>query len=329
MNPDLFAQHGPTPHAPYRRGAHWLALFATLFTFPLLFVGGSVTSFGVGMAVPDWPTTFQINMFLYDFWNAPFGVQVEHSHRLYGAAVGLATVVLTFWLLAFEPRRWLKILGVIALAAVIVQGVLGGTRVTRVSTFLAAVHGCIGQAFFGLMVAIAVVTGRDWIEAGPPATDTAGLRRRGAALVVLIGAQVAIGAWFRHYGSIVALGTHILMALVVWGSSAWLVLSIARQPEPAPSLRSPAFALGSIVTLQLILGVLALGLMLPLGGNPRTPTLWQAMTRTAHQTGGALLLATALVLALRAFRHLATSDFPPSSSPEPLAQPSRALEAVA
>ena len=88
--------------APYRRGPHWIALFAAVFTLPLLYVGGSVTTYRVGLAVPDWPTTFGINMFLYDFWNAPFGVRVEHSHRLYGAAVGLATIVLAGWLLAFE-----------------------------------------------------------------------------------------------------------------------------------------------------------------------------------------------------------------------------------
>ena len=122
------------------------------------------------MAVPDWPTTFGINMFLYDFWNAPFGVQVEHAHRLYGAAVGLATIGLMVWLLASSVAAWMKVLGVFALVAVIVQGVLGGTRVTQVSTFLAAVHGCTGQAFFGLMVALCVLTGRDWHE--PPRAGT-------------------------------------------------------------------------------------------------------------------------------------------------------------
>jgi len=107
-----------------------MALLAAVFTLPLLFVGGSVTTYRVGMAVPDWPTTFGINMFLYDFWNAPFGVRVEHAHRLYGAAVGLATVGLMVWFFCFEPRRWIKALGVVALVAVIGQGILGGTRVT-------------------------------------------------------------------------------------------------------------------------------------------------------------------------------------------------------
>src|SRR5580704_9052009 len=112
---------------PYRRGAHWIALFAAVFTLPLLYVGGSVTTYRVGLTVPDWPSTFGINMFLYDFWNAPFGVRMEHTHRLYGAAVGLATLVLAGWFLAFERRGWMKGLGILALMAVIVQGVLGGT----------------------------------------------------------------------------------------------------------------------------------------------------------------------------------------------------------
>src|SRR5215813_8274344 len=122
-----------TSSAGYRRGPHWVAIFAAVFTLPLLYVGGSVTTYRVGLAVPDWPTTFGINMFLYDFWNAPFGVRVEHTHRLYGAAVGLATIGLCAWLLAFDRRAWMKGLGVLAIVAVIVQGVLGGTRVTQVS----------------------------------------------------------------------------------------------------------------------------------------------------------------------------------------------------
>src|SRR3954452_15062894 len=111
----------------YRRGPHRVAVFAAAFTWPLIFVGGSVTTYRVGMAVPDWPTTFGINMFFYDFWNAPFGVRVEHSHRLYGAAVGLSTLFLAGWFLAAERRRPMKWLGVLAVLAVIAQGVLGGT----------------------------------------------------------------------------------------------------------------------------------------------------------------------------------------------------------
>src|SRR6185437_16599598 len=97
------------PAPAYRRGPHWVALFAAVFTLPLLFVGGSVTTYRLGLAVPDWPTTFQVNMFLYDFWNAPFGVRVEHTHRLYGAAVGLATIALMVWFLVADRRTMMKV----------------------------------------------------------------------------------------------------------------------------------------------------------------------------------------------------------------------------
>ena len=185
----------------YRPGIHAVALFAAAFTLPLLYVGGSVTTYRVGMAVPDWPTTFQENMFRYDFWNAPFGVRVEHTHRLYGAAVGMASIVLAGCLLAFEPRRWMKGLGVLALAAVIGQGVLGGLRVTRVSTLLAAVHGCTGQAFFGLLVALCVFTGRDWNAGTGRAADPDHLRGRCALALALVYGQILVGGWLRHFAT--------------------------------------------------------------------------------------------------------------------------------
>src|SRR5947209_4389501 len=88
------------PTRGYRAGPHWFALFATIFTWPLLFVGGLVTTYKVGMAVPDWPTTFGMNMFLYDMTQASWAVFGEHTHRLYGAAVGFFTLLLMldFWL---------------------------------------------------------------------------------------------------------------------------------------------------------------------------------------------------------------------------------------
>jgi cytochrome c oxidase assembly protein subunit 15 len=289
----------------YRPGPHRVALFAAVFTLPLLFVGGSVTSYGVGMAVPDWPTTFGMNMFLYNFWNDSLGVKLEHTHRLYGAAVGLATVVLAVWFLRAEPRRSVKVLGLAALAAVIVQGVMGGLRVNRVSTLLAAVHGGFGQAFFALMVCLCVLTSRDWLAAGPPRPDARRLRRRSLTMLVLVYAQVLAGAWFRHFPSPAALWTHLLLAAAVWGHAAALTFRTTRSRVEAPSVWTAGLALGLVTTTQVVLGALALWLMLPLGGNPRTPTLWQAMLRTAHQTNGALLLATSVVLTLRAFRHLA------------------------
>ena len=172
---------------------------ATVFTWPLLFVGGLVTTYKVGMAVPDWPTTFGINMFLYDMTQASWAVFGEHTHRLYGAAVGFFTILLMldFWI--FDRRSWIKGLGVIALLAVIAQGLLGGMRVRWNSTQFAAFHGCFGQAFFGFMVALCVVTGR----AGSARPEGGDRRRKyrgmAASGLFLVSLQVIVGAWLRHF----------------------------------------------------------------------------------------------------------------------------------
>lgn len=297
------------PAAPrYSRGAHWVAIFAAAFTWPLIFVGGSVTTYRVGMAVPDWPTTFGINMFLYDFWNAPFGVKVEHTHRLYGSAVGLATIVLAVWFFAAERRRTLKVLGVVALAAVIIQGVLGGYRVRHNSTLLAAVHGVTGQAFFALMVSLCVLTGRDWIETTVRRIDPGKLRRRTRATLIMVAAQVVIGAWLRHFSSVPALLIHALVALAVWGHATMVALGIESRKGELPALVPAARTLAGLVFFQIALGIEAWLTLQPFDGHPKTVTILQAMIRTGHQANGALILAAAVVLAMRAVRHLAPAN---------------------
>ena len=289
----------------YRPGIHAVAVFAAALTLPLLYVGGSVTTYRVGMAVPDWPTTFQENMFLYDFWNAPFGVRVEHVHRLYGAAVGLATIGLAASLVAFDPRRWLKALGLLALVAVIVQGVLGGLRVTRVSTVLAAVHGCTGQAFFGLLVAVCVFTGRGWNASGTAVADPDRLRGRSAIALGLVYSQIVAGGWLRHFATPEALWLHSGLAAAVLVYVAWLAWRIHASRAAVSRLVGPSHLLTAAVTVQVLLGICALILLWPLDGTARPVPLVQAVVRTGHQTNAAILFAASIVLTLRSFRHLA------------------------
>jgi cytochrome c oxidase assembly protein subunit 15 len=290
----------------HRRGPHRVAVFAAVFTWPLIFVGGLVTTYRVGMAVPDWPTTFGMNMFLYRFWEAAWGVFIEHGHRLYGAAVGAATIVLAVWFLAAERRRWLQALGVLALLAVIGQGILGGYRVRLNSTTLAAIHGCTAQAFFALMVALCVLTGRDWsapaaVEVLPDSTH---LRRRAAVTLGLVYLQVVAGAWLRHYGTPAALVVHALLATAVWGHAAALCWRVERMRSEVPALVASSRALAVLVTVQVALGVAAWWLLRPFDGLARAVTTAQALIRTGHQANAALMMAATVVLTLRALRHL-------------------------
>jgi cytochrome c oxidase assembly protein subunit 15 len=292
----------------YRRGPHWIALAAAAFTLPLLYVGGSVTTYRVGLAVPDWPTTFGMNMFLYDFWYAPFGVRIEHTHRLYGAAVGLFTILLTGWLLAFDRRRWMKGMGVLALAAVIIQGVLGGTRVTQMSTVLAAVHGCMGQAFFGLIVALWVWTGRDWLSRSEVRPDADGIRPLVLSMLLFVSVQIVVGSWLRHFGTLPALVIHAGLAAAVWLAAVILAVRVERGRASLPYLLPSSRAMGILLVVQILLGIVSFAYLLPFDGNPRSVSFYQAVVRTGHQTNGALLLAATVVLSLRTFRHLCSSS---------------------
>ena len=141
---------------------HRLAVITACATFPLLFIGGLVTSKGAGLAVPDWPTTFGYNMFLYPWSKMVGNIFYEHSHRLVASAVGFLTIALALSLWLQERRKWLRWLGVIALALVVLQGVLGGLRVTLLEQSLAIVHASLAQAFFALTVSLALFTSPEW-----------------------------------------------------------------------------------------------------------------------------------------------------------------------
>ena len=108
---------------------HRFSQFVVGCTVLLVLAGSLVTSTGSGLAVPDWPTTYGWNMFTFPPSKWVGGIFYEHGHRLIASTVGFLTIILAGWIWFAEPRRWMKRLGVAALAAVIAQGVLGGLTV--------------------------------------------------------------------------------------------------------------------------------------------------------------------------------------------------------
>ena len=147
-----------------KRLLHWYAVAAAASVLLLICSGGLVTSHEAGMAVPDWPNSFGYNMFLFPVSRWVGGVFFEHTHRLIASGVGLVTIALCVALFVIEHRRWVKTLGIIAVAAVVVQGVLGGLRVAENNPLLGLFHGCLAQSFFALMATIALVTSRFWLS---------------------------------------------------------------------------------------------------------------------------------------------------------------------
>jgi heme a synthase len=187
-----------------RRYNHWLHRFAWFTAAATLFLicsGGMVTSKNVGLAVPDWPTTFGYNMFFFPFSKWIGGIFFEHIHRLIASAVGFLTIVLAVWLWRFESRRWVRNLGYAALAAVILQGVLGGLRVTMLKDEIGIFHACLAQAYFGFLIVIALVTSPFWARLSSTLVVTKNARllaRLSMTTSLIIYGQLALGATMRH-----------------------------------------------------------------------------------------------------------------------------------
>ncbi len=271
------------------RLAHRLAVLTAATTCVLIVFGGLVTNTGAALAVPDWPTTFGHNMFLFPWSGMVGGVFYEHSHRLLGALVGLLTVALAVTLWRRGGR--LRALGVVAVAAVIAQGIVGGLRVVLQTDTLAMVHGPLAQAFFALVVSLALVTSARMARSVPPLDAvTRGLTLAAAVLVYL---QIVFGALLTHAGRI---DLHLAGAVAVFALVPMVTARLRRTGDEvaAPAARTLLVLLG----LQLLLGLGAYlarfsAVWIP-GGQ-----LTILVLPVAHRLTGGLILAATVVLAVR------------------------------
>jgi len=273
----------------------WATVGATVF---LLFVGGLVTSLRVGLAVPDWPTTFGYNMFLYPWSKMVGGVFYEHSHRLIASAVGLLTVLLAVSLWLWERRRWVRWLGAAAILLVVVQGIIGGLRVILLEVAFAILHACLAQAFLGLAVSLALFTSAGW-PARPnwlPRREAVSLQALCLSVALVIYIQGILGALVRHTGAM--LMPHLFVAGLMVGLVFWLSARVWHHRFDHPELWRSGLLLGALVLAQILLGSSSyLGAFW--AWLPR-PLL--VLLRTFHMVTGVVTFAAAIVLSLRCYR---------------------------
>src|SRR5262245_20715825 len=180
------------------------AKFVVACTVLLILAGSLVTSHGAGLSVPDWPTSYGWNMFTFppSMWVA--NIWYEHGHRLVASTVGFLTIILSIWLWKAETnRRWLRWLGVVALAAVIAQGLLGGITVLYLlPPAVSTAHAGLAEIFFCLTVSIALFTSPGWKTGyDESAPDDGQLRSIATLTTLVIYTQILIGATMRHTGA--------------------------------------------------------------------------------------------------------------------------------
>jgi len=302
---------GATPSARRLapRWLHYWAILTALLTVPLLFLGAEVTTKKVGMVDPVWPTSPAYLFVEESAWEKGIGFLIEHGHRLAGWSVGFCVIVLAVGLWVWEPRRWVRWLGVVALVAVINQGLLGGMRVrlnALMGTELALVHGCFGQLVFTLLVSLVICTSKRWSlqdDEVRPVEDHTSLRLWSLLVTGLLIAQLILGAILRHKGWALGQRGHLLMAFAVVAAVVWLAKVIVESHAGDRNLVWSIRVLGVLVALQLLLGVEAwmVRLAAPLSVAPGH-WLWNRdLARTAHVLVGSWILATAGVLTLVAW----------------------------
>jgi len=295
------------PGAPARpvAAADWTPILAFITAgapLALITMGGIVTAAEAGLAVPDWPATFGANMFLYPLSQMTGGVYYEHAHRLMGAFVGLATILLMVVTLWKARGPVVKALSVVAFIHVCIQGLMGGLRVTELSTGLAIVHGVSAQLFLTLLLVIGLMTSRAWRAIHPAVMDAAGRQRAFsiAALAILF-LQIALGAITRHLpGSNHPLFTHVGFSII---AAAAIVLagSHAAKIGRDPVMKKLGTAHLHAVGLQMVLGVGALAVVI-LHGDAEQPTPVDLLVTTTHQVVGAILLGVVALTAVWSYR---------------------------
>jgi len=309
-------------------------------------MGGLVTTYRAGMAVPDWPSTYGYNMFLYplESWLKVWDVFLEHSHRLVAASVGILTIALALALWLSDGRRWVRWLGGAAVALVSLQGVLGGLRVIADERLLAKIHGCTAPLFFSLAATLVVVTSRAWRE-GRGLSPWNEAKRRGQltpAVTVCIYLQIVAGAQLRHlapqertYWFAFWVWVHVIAAGLVVIGAFWILRRCGAGQAPRRLTRG-AWLLAVLTLVQVVLGaatwvtnygwpvwfteyVLGLEYTVVAGGA------LQAVVTTAHVAVASLLLVSALSLALWTWRSGEGSRQVVPSCTVPVAQPPSAV----
>jgi cytochrome c oxidase assembly protein subunit 15 len=288
--------------------AYRLALATLGATCVLILLGGLVTNTGAALAVPDWPSTFGYNMILFPWSQMVGGIFYEHSHRLMGVLVGLLTLALAaaLWREGGRLRR----LGLLAVVAVLAQGLLGGLRVVLLQDTLAIYHGLLAQAFFALLATIALLTEpRARAAFAPVDPALKALTVLAAALVYL---QIVFGALLTHRGRI---DLHLAGAVLVF---ALVPIVTARLRRSGDAVAAPISRLLLVLLgVQLLLGVgsyLARFSPLRIAGEQLTVI----GLPVAHRLVGSLILAAAVALAVRASGVVASPEpADPATAPSP------------
>ena len=308
-------QPSPDPaRSPHLIWVHRTALLVAFFALLLISFGGHVTTIDAGDTEPAW--SFRFWDWFVSWAQLEGGHFYEMTHRQLGTIVGFLAILMVGLMWRFEKRAWVRRLGYVALALIIVQGILGGIRVLVVSdpsvqetamqatgvadpfgvrVLFGMVHATLGLILFALLIGITDMTSGRWFEPRVRVSERAARLVRGLAVLTIAALvlQVILGAWLRHAGwQVAVIIVHAVGALAVALFVLMLAVVAFGLDRKAALVRKPAFVLAALVQVQIFFGIFSFAL----------PEL--APVRTLHHIVGALLLAVSAIIAFRAWHVL-------------------------
>jgi cytochrome c oxidase assembly protein subunit 15 len=234
------------------------------------------------------------------------GIMYEHTHRLIAWSLGAMAIVNVIWTWLVERRAWMKLLAFAALGTVIFQGMLGGLTVLKfLPPLVSTAHAMVGQTFFCIAVTIALFSGQRWIEEHPRvAFDTVrpSLVSLTQLSILALYVQLFLGGMFRHHG--MSWWPHVVNACAVAVILTWTAVRALSQYSEIRQVRRPAILMLSLMVTQLCLGFAAFITRVMWGRDAAQPETPMIISTVAHTVTGALLLATAVVLAIQVWRHV-------------------------
>jgi heme a synthase len=273
------------PSSPWPHRWAWLLACGV---FPLIWIGGLVTTYEAGMSVPDWPTTFGSWFYPLQKWLYTFSEKtLEHSHRTIAQIDGIIAIILIVSIWRWEPRKSVHWLAAAILLGLISQGVLGGFRVVLDDRVLARIHGCAAPLVFALCTAMVTVTSAAWrrgdkemgamlakraeqegkhVGSQDMPTASVGMAPErdikwlAMALCGGLYVEIVLGAQFRHplpdvapVLSYLLVWTKVNMAAFLIAGMVYLLVLVLRQLRHAPQVVRRVKLLAILYCLQLVL----------------------------------------------------------------------------
>lgn len=271
---------------------HWLAVATALISLVPIVMGSLVTTLGAGMAFLDWPTSDGQGMLAYPWLKSSGDQFIEHGHRLAGMLIGFCGIILCGSARALRASPAIQRGTVIALAGIIIQGLIGGARVRLDQQTIAMGHSIFGGLVFVVLWKVAGLSrpGRR-IE---PVDSTARLPAAGLAVAwpLLCLTQYVVGAFLRHLGRLMFehLGGAVLVLL-----TGIVVIATSRRAGSLIRRRSGwvAAAIGLQILIGLAVWVLKFGFP-PLAIVAVQHSVLQVVSRSLHTVGGMCVLVTAV-----------------------------------